>query len=199
MNIVDPLNDFTSVNVPAQRWMYSTNPAYPLHYTFDTPWNQQMQCGRVIFSDFHVTSSNTQNKQFPAECPVGPMTAQEKALEYMIWDLASCVPPPPQPMCTPKTCQQQNINCGPAGDGCGNLLQCGNCMNNQTCGGGGVSGQCGFPDGGVCTPKTCMDQNIECGPAGDGCGNLLQCGTCILPATCGGAGTPGKCGVGGAN
>jgi hypothetical protein len=98
--------------------------------------------------------------------------------------------------CAPLTCAQQNIACGPAGDGCGNLIPngCGACPMNQTCGGGGVSGQCG--GGGTCTPQTCAQLNINCGPAGDGCGNLIpSCGTCTPPDTCGGSGTSGVCGV----
>jgi hypothetical protein len=39
-----------------------------------------------------------------------------------------------------------------------------------------------------------MDQGIACGPAGDGCGNEIQCGTCTSPDTCGGGGTAGQCG-----
>jgi hypothetical protein len=31
----------------------------------------------------------------------------------------------------------QNLTCGSAGDGCGNVLQCGSCRNNDTCCGGG--------------------------------------------------------------
>jgi hypothetical protein len=96
--------------------------------------------------------------------------------------------------CMPKTCAQQNFNCGPAGDGCGNLLQCGTCTAPQTCGGGGVSGQCGYPDGGSCPPETCQQQNISCGPAGDGCGGQIFCGNCMSPQTCGGGGVPGQCG-----
>jgi hypothetical protein len=126
-----------------------------------------------------------------------PMTPQEKVLEYMIWDLASCVPgPPTPPNCTPITCADQNITCGPAGDGCGNeITSCGTCTPPQTCGGGGSSGQCGAPDGGTCVAKTCQSQNITCGPAGDGCGNEIpNCGNCTPPDTCGGGGTPGQCG-----
>jgi len=195
MTITDPRHDFDSVTSPALRWMYTVNqnPNFPLHYTFDTPWNQTSQCGRVVFSDFHVTSSNTSNVTFPNECSASPMTGQEKALEYMIWDLASCVPPPPKPACTPLTCQQQNINCGPAGDGCGGLLNCGSCTTPAICGGGGP-GQCGAPDTGTCTPMTCQQLGFNCGPAGDGCGGLLDCGTCVAPDTCGGGGQSGVCG-----
>jgi hypothetical protein len=95
------------------------------------------------------------------------------------------------------TCAQQGIACGAARDGCGDLIQCGSCPSGQSCGGGGVPGQCGAPDGGGgCVPLTCQQQNINCGPAGDGCGNLIQCGTCVSPQTCGGGGTPGQCGGG---
>jgi hypothetical protein len=62
-------HDFNSVNAPAQRWMYLTSPAIPLHYTFDTPFNQTPTCGRVVYSDFHVEGSNGANGQtFPNEC-----------------------------------------------------------------------------------------------------------------------------------
>jgi hypothetical protein len=54
-----------------------------------------------------------------------------------------------------------------------------------------VPGKCGAPS---CTPRTCSEQNIECGPAGNGCGGLLDCGECVNGLTCGGGGVPGKCG-----
>jgi hypothetical protein len=88
------------------------------------------------------------------------------------------------------------ITCGPAGDGCGNLIQggCGTCTPPGTCGGGGVAGQCGGGNG--CIPKTCASLGYDCGPAGDGCGGLIPtCGTCTGADTCGGGGTPGVCGA----
>ena len=194
-------NDFSSVNAPAQQWVYTTNPPdqglahMDIHYTFDTPFTKggaDGTCGRVVYSDFHVENSNgSKGVVFPKECTPGAMTPQEKLLEFMLFDLTSCVSPP---TCTPLTCAQQNISCGPAGDGCGNQLNCGSCVSPQTCGGGGVAGQCGYPDGGSCKPETCAQLGINCGPAGDGCGNQLDCGTCISPQTCGGGGTPGQCG-----
>jgi hypothetical protein len=196
-------NDFTSATSPAQEWVYTTNPPdqglahMDIHYTFDTPFTAggaAGTCGRVVFSDFHVedaSNANAKGKKFPTECTAGTMTPQEKLLEFMLFDLTSCVSPP---SCTPLTCAQQNISCGPAGDGCGNQLSCGSCTAPQTCGGGGVSGQCGYPDSGTCTPRTCNSQGIACGPAGDGCGNQLNCGSCTSPQTCGGGGVPGQCG-----
>jgi hypothetical protein len=197
-----PRHDVDTVVAPTVDWIDGhdnvTNSFQTLHLTFDTPVGQTNQCGHVIYSDFHVTNAaDDPTTTFPDECDGNPLTAQEKVLEYMIWDLASCVPgPPTPPSCTPITCQDQNITCGPAGDGCGNLIaSCGTCTPPQTCGGGGVPGQCGAPDGGSCTPKTCQQQNINCGPAGDGCGNQIpSCGTCTPPQTCGGGGVGGQCG-----
>jgi hypothetical protein len=169
-----------------------------LHYTFDTPVGQAAQCGHAIFSDFHVNNAGSTNTSiFPAECSIAALTPQERILEYMIWDLQSCVPGPPQTTCTPRSCAQQNIGCGPAGDGCGNAIDCGQCVAPQTCGGGGVSSQCGAPSpGGSCTPVTCAQQSIACGPASDGCGNAIDCGQCVAPLTCGGGGVAGQCGSG---
>jgi hypothetical protein len=199
---VSPLHqarrDFSAVTAAqAQQWLYwkSGGTNVPLHYTFNTPVAQASPCGRVLFSDFHVDTL-TGSGNFPSECaPLGtPLSPQGHVLEFMLFDLASCVSPtvpPPPPTCTPLTCAQLGFNCGPAGDGCGGQLDCGPCTSPQTCGGGGVPGVCG---GMPCAPITSTQEGIQCGPAGDGCGNLIQCGNCPNGQTCGGGGTPGKCG-----
>jgi hypothetical protein len=110
-----------------------------------------------------------------------------------------CAPAEAGGGCPPLTCLQLGIACGPAGDGCGGLIECGTCPSGQTCGGAGVAGQCGVPDAGLppcCAPTSCAEQHIDCGPAGDGCGGILQCGQstpCTPPRTCGGGGF-GRCG-----
>ncbi len=194
-------HDVDAVQGASVDWIDGTDPGDQsnmlLHYTFNTPVGAPSQCGHVIYSDFHVNDTKTSPATtFPAECSNKPLQPQEKVLEFLIWDLASCVGPPAPPKCTPISCGDQNITCGPASDGCGGLIQsCGMCTAPQTCGGGGTPGQCGAPDGGSCTLLTCQSQNIACGPAGDGCGGLIQsCGTCTPPATCGGGGVPGQCG-----
>jgi hypothetical protein len=93
--------------------------------------------------------------------------------------------------CMPRTCAQQGIQCGPAGDGCGGLLQCGSCPAGQTCGGGGTPGVCG----GGCVPRTCMQANANCGQLGDGCGGIIDCGMCTPPYICGVTGQANTCGV----
>jgi hypothetical protein len=189
-------HDFNSVVAPSQRWMYSQapDPAMPLHYTFNTPVGAPApsQCGRVVYSDFHVENANTsRNVIFPAECSSTPMTPQEKLLEYMLFDLTSCVQPD-VPTCTPKTCAQLGYSCGAQGDGCGGVINCGNCPAGQSCGGGGAPGVCG----GGCLPRTCAQLGYSCGQQGDGCGGVLNCGTCPTGQSCGGGGTPGICGGG---
>jgi len=205
-------HDVNSVTPPSQLWMEIGDPGIggasvndagyvvgdagvPMHYTFNTPVGvpAAQQCGRVLFDDFHVENvGNSHGQLFPAECPGGAMSAQEKLLEFMIFDLGSCVAPD-VPTCTPETCMSQGFSCGPAGDGCGNVIQCGDCPAGETCGGGGMPSVCGIP---TCTGKSCVQQGFSCGPAGDGCGNALNCGTCPAGEVCGGGGTPGVCGTG---
>jgi hypothetical protein len=181
-------------------WIDGTDPVPPsasksqmlLHFTFDMPIGQASQCGHAIYSDFHVNGTESGGTTFPTECNANAMTAQERILEYLLWDLASCVPGPPTSTCTPRSCADQGITCGPAADGCGNLIAggCGSCPTGQTCGGGGTAGVCGTP----CKPESCADQGITCGPSGDGCGGQVDCGGCPPPMTCGGGGMSSVCG-----
>ena len=97
------------------------------------------------------------------------------------------------PVCVPTTCAVLGFNCGTAADGCGGLLTCGTCTDPEFCGGGGYDvcgGNNGIgKDGGVlCTPTTCAKLGYNCGPASDGCGGTLACGTCTDPEYCGGGG-----------
>jgi hypothetical protein len=197
IQIHQPRHDLDGVVPPSQRWIYSTAPNATIqHYTFNTPVGtaSSAQCGRVLFSDFHVNNTTmASGMTFPAECTSGPMTPQEKVLEFMIFDLTNCIMPDmPTSSCMPRTCAAQGISCGPAGDGCGGGLNCGPCTAPDTCGGGGRPGVCGHAP--ACVPQTCADQMINCGPAGDGCGGGLDCGPCAAPDTCGGGGVPGVCG-----
>jgi hypothetical protein len=194
--IGEPRHDADGVASGSLAWISGTDPqkndSLVEHFTFDTPVHATQQCGHAIFSDFHVTNSNQTNGQtFPAECDNSAMTAQERVLEYMIFDLASCVTPPTT-SCTPRSCAAQGLQCGQTGDGCGNPLDCGTCTPPLTCGGGGQPGVCGEPDGGACTPNT--DCTGKCGAQGDGCGGTFNC-ACPAGTTCGGAGVANQCGA----
>jgi hypothetical protein len=191
-------HDFTAVAATSQLWVTDQDPTLgnvPMHYTFNTPVGAQpeSQCGKVLFNDYHVEDAEndpTTAQIFPAECSTAAMTPQEKMLEFDIFDLGACVTPPVV-TCVPKTCAEIGAQCGPEGDGCGNIIQCGTCATG-TCGGGGVSGVCGM--GGSCTPKTCAELGFDCGSASDGCSNVIDCGTCSSPLTCGGGGQANVCG-----
>jgi hypothetical protein len=210
----------------------------PLHFTFNTPVNlvqdltttpPQVQCGRVLFSDFHVEDANEHGVKFPAECgaacsadtdctgkcsngqcPWGstckansdcastcsddgrcldPMNPQEKLLEYMIFDLGSCVPPPKA--CVPAADCPAGQDCGYAPDGCNGLIACGTCPSGELCGVGQppVPNQCGSIS---CTPETACPKAQKCGFASDGCNGVITCGTCPSGQTCQG----GTCGSG---
>src|SRR5262249_1169164 len=55
-------------------------------------------------------------------------------------------------------------------------------------GAGGTGGGSMLSTDGGCGLVTCMSSNANCGPIGDGCGGLIDCGGCALPTTCGGGG-----------
>ncbi len=105
LTITNPRRDLNSVISPAQQWIYNPGSSFPLAYTFDTPWNTVNTCGRVVFSDFHVANASSGGTTFPNECPAAAMSAQEKVLEYLLFDLASCgtVPVLPPPYQVPVT------------------------------------------------------------------------------------------------
>jgi hypothetical protein len=107
-------------------------------FSFNTPYGapEDASCGRVAYSSFHVAAveggdgmdGTFQDVIFPAHC-AGSLTSQEKVLLYMLFDLGACVgDPPPPPECKPTTCEELGALCGPAPDGCGNVLDCGLCV-----------------------------------------------------------------------
>jgi hypothetical protein len=81
-----------------RRWVYTTSPSSTQYLTFNTPVEAKAdnQCGRVVFTDVHVSLGNGDSSHpgapgFPAGCVTTTMSAQEKALEFTFFDLSSCV------------------------------------------------------------------------------------------------------------
>lgn len=83
--------------------------------------------------------------------------------------------------CSPKTCFAIGYACGSIpDDGCGHLLNCGDCVPPEVCTPNGPGTLCVNPNPDACVPLTCGAQAIYCGPAPDGCGGTLDCGSCTI-------------------
>lgn len=85
--------DLDGVIAPSETWI-SLSSGVPVLYAFNTPVGtvSSQQCGRVMFNSFHVENvTSATGLTFPAECSGGTMTAQEKLLEHLIFDLTSCL------------------------------------------------------------------------------------------------------------
>lgn len=100
IDLTEVANDVGAVSANAQRWIYqgASSSSYATQYmTFNTPVASAPadQCGRVVFSDIHVEAedspTNSGNSTFPALCGGAKITAQEQALEFLFFDLNSCV------------------------------------------------------------------------------------------------------------
>jgi hypothetical protein len=83
-------------NAKAERWVYNTEGGgmgTPQNFQFTTPneIQQDMRCGKVVFSDMHV-SGGPGGGNYPSECGATlTLTPQEKALAFMFFDISSCV------------------------------------------------------------------------------------------------------------
>jgi hypothetical protein len=82
----------------AERWVYMkiNGVDYPQDFQFTTPVEapKEERCGKVVFSDMHVASGSTSSSSgFPMGCAASAMSPQEKALAFMLFDIATCVGP----------------------------------------------------------------------------------------------------------
>jgi hypothetical protein len=114
-----------TVNAPTSEWLYYTSPRSSQYLSFNTPVGtpEANQCGKVVFTDIHIQKSisvggvttggddSDPGKPFPSGCKTNMMSPQAKALEFLFFDLTSCVEPPtkmptappPQPPGLPST------------------------------------------------------------------------------------------------
>lgn len=89
----------------ARRWIYGEAPDMVQYFSFTTPVGQP-ECGRMVFSDVHVTfgGGSASLVPFPDRCGVNDeLTPQEKALAFMIFDLSSCIQKEDDPVRPPIT------------------------------------------------------------------------------------------------
>jgi hypothetical protein len=90
-------NTCESLNNGPEQWVYWNNGTqFPQNFQFTTPAEAPPddRCGKVVFSDMHVSGDSTSPPGapgFPSSCSNADLTPQEKALAFMIFDLASCI------------------------------------------------------------------------------------------------------------
>jgi hypothetical protein len=85
----------------SQRWIYASTyqPQSVLFLSAATPVPGGT-CGRVVITDLHVSAggnaldTDQPRLPFPTGCRTKDLSAREKALEFMLFDIASCVRPP---------------------------------------------------------------------------------------------------------
>ena len=88
--------DMNGVVAPTQSYLTLNNATYNnpvMQFVFDTPVGQTGgQCGRVLFNEYHVEApvGTPTGVGFPSECSSSTaMTAQEKLLEFSLFELTS--------------------------------------------------------------------------------------------------------------
>ena len=103
IEVDNPGSNVASVNAAtAQRWLYTEDPANVAYLSFNVPVGAPPadQCGRATFSDIHV-SGEQGGRNIPGNCGAAKLTPQELALEFLLFDLASCVQPDSQTPAAP--------------------------------------------------------------------------------------------------
>lgn len=97
--------DVTPMHEVSQSWIEANQSAMPAgatqYFSFNTPTDTKIgpdgkdYCGRVVFSDLHVGAASNDNERMPvpASCSNVDLSPQEKALEFMLFDLSACVIP----------------------------------------------------------------------------------------------------------
>jgi hypothetical protein len=102
LNPPDVKTSLTTVNSQSLRWIYDTSTSNVKYMSFLTPIGGlpasmasgdagPQYCGKAVFTDIHTSGGPSGN--IPGDCAAMDLTPQQKALEFMFFDLSSCVQP----------------------------------------------------------------------------------------------------------
>jgi len=210
LNINEGRQDLTTVGASTQSWMTATDTAvspssnFTPNFSFNTPYASANSCGRVIFSDFHVSAAALVDSApactsdvdcgFGAAC-VGATTVVGTCSEPCASDSEcadtsyACVGAVPG-ACAMKTPCTKNSQCKQGVCVSGSCR----CTADSQCG----SGTCAIPNGatsGTCAPKACVSAT-ECGAIETCTGTAGACTkACTDSIQCGGGEicSGGKC------
>jgi hypothetical protein len=114
MSVDFPRDNLQAVNATvAREWITTDNPKETptkavQYMSFNTPIGapEEQICGRAVYTDLHVASvdnNTTANALgFPSSCELRDLSAQEKAVAFMLFDLSACVQSEDKPPKPPK-------------------------------------------------------------------------------------------------
>jgi hypothetical protein len=112
--------DVSAMNTPSTTWITADNsamaPGAVQYFSFNTPTDAAIagpddvmkQCGRVVYSDLHVGAASGDDPSMasvPQSCTNVDLSPQEKALEFMLFDLSACLTPDDRPPVPPPPVQ----------------------------------------------------------------------------------------------
>ena len=103
-----PAGCSSSQSCLSTQWLYNPANMHPRYLSFNVPVDAPatQQCGRAVYSDVHL-SGVSNDGTFPTECNYPKIDAppghlkNEQALEFLFFDLSSCVQNDTQPPPTP--------------------------------------------------------------------------------------------------
>jgi hypothetical protein len=110
LNPPDVKTSVTVANSPTLRWVYDTATNNVKYMSFLTPIGGMpasaaadgggpQYCGKAVFTDIHTSGGPSGN--VPGDCGTADLTPQQKALEFLFFDLSSCVQPDTAPPAQP--------------------------------------------------------------------------------------------------
>lgn len=100
INLEDEAIRATAVHEPALAWISAPNgnPVYmtvntPISYPDGSPVAPEEQCGRAVITGLHVVDPSNAGPSSISSCSVGSggLNAQQKAVEFLFFDLSACV------------------------------------------------------------------------------------------------------------